>query len=128
MATQHVGAVARLRAAGTGVVVAVAPLADERSVHLSLLRRSVDRFTSLTDRLNVRRDADAADRFAADENPGTLVFDPAAVLCNDDRCLVAQGGTELYSDQNHLSRSGALRLESALRASLERVAATVQVR
>ena len=114
-------AVKRLRAAGLGVmVVAVAPTADELSARLTLLMKPPpDRFTSVTEQLAARRDADAADRFVANQNPGTVLFDPATVLCDRERCRVAQGGTEFYSDQNHLSRAGALLLEPALLESLK---------
>jgi hypothetical protein len=73
----------------------------------------------VTEQLAARRDADAADRFVANQNPGTVLFDPATVLCDRERCRVAQGGTEFYSDQNHLSRAGALLLEPALLESLK---------
>ncbi len=114
-------AVKRLRTAGLGVmVVAVAPTADELSTRLSLLIKPPgDRFTSVTAQLAARRDADAADHIVARDNPGTVLFDPAAVLCDRERCRVAQGGTEFYSDQNHLSRAGALLLEPALFESLK---------
>ena len=118
-------AVKRLRTAGSGVVIVnVIPLADEQAKHTSLLLRPAgDRFTSMAAHRDLHRDANAADRLVAEDNPGTVVFDPAAVLCDAERCGVVRNGTELYSDQIHLSRSGALLLEPALRESLKQATA-----
>ena len=38
------------------------------------------------------------------------VFDPYEVLCDRSVCRTAVGGTEYYTDANHLSRVGALLL------------------
>ena len=118
-------AVNRLRMVGSGVVIVnVIPLADEQTRRTSLLLRPAgDRFTSMATQRDLRRDATAADLLVAEDNPGTVVFDPAAVLCDAERCSVVRNGTELYSDQIHLSRSGALLLEPALRESLKQATA-----
>jgi hypothetical protein len=117
--------VSQLRTPGAVVVlVHVVPRGDEETMRTSLLiRPSGDRFTLRREREQARHDAIEADRFAAGQNPGTLLFDPADVLCDADRCATARGGLQLYSDTAHLSRSGALLLEQPLRALLQRAAA-----
>jgi peptidoglycan/LPS O-acetylase OafA/YrhL len=116
----------RFKRAGIGVLlVSVAPIGDEDATRTSLLVTLVglagasrDRFTDRDQTLRHRANAPAIDRLAVEENPGTVVFDPADVLCNTGRCVVAQAGSLFYSDRNHLSRSGALRLTPALTAAL----------
>ena len=65
-----------------------------------------------------RRDAVESDGLVAAGNPGTIVFDPASVLCDSERCSVVREGVPLYTDQNHLSRPGALLLTPALQDAL----------
>ncbi len=117
--------VKRLRDAGVGVVVVnVAPIADEQATRTSLLIRPAgDRYTSAATQREDRHDANTTDRLVAEDNPGTVLFDPATVLCDEARCRVVLEGTEFYSDQNHLSRSGALLLEPGLREALTRAVA-----
>jgi peptidoglycan/LPS O-acetylase OafA/YrhL len=118
-------AVQRFQAFGAGIVIiSVAPLADEQATRTSLwVSGARDRFTLLAAQRDWRRDAIATDQLIEQDHPGVVVFDPADVLCDEERCSVARAGTELYSDQNHLSRPGALLLEPALRESLKRAAA-----
>jgi peptidoglycan/LPS O-acetylase OafA/YrhL len=55
-----------------------------------------------------RRQAEARrilDALAA-EHPGTVVLDPATILCPTERCDIVRGGTPLYNDDNHLGRVG----------------------
>lgn len=113
-------AVRRFREAGLGVVIVnVMPFADEQATRTSLLLKPTgERYTLLPDQRVMRREADAADRLVAADNPGTVVFDPTPVFCDAERCRVAYQGIELYSDGSHLSRSGALQLEVGLRESL----------
>jgi peptidoglycan/LPS O-acetylase OafA/YrhL len=114
-------AVRRLRASAIGVVIVhVVPLGDEQNLQASLLFRPSggSRFTLLASQKSGRANADTAERMVADENPGTVVFDPATLLCPDGRCRVAYEGTEYYTDRNHLSRPGALLLESGLHQAL----------
>jgi hypothetical protein len=120
-------AVRPLRAAGVGVMlVSVAPIGDEESARTTLLLRGApDRYTLLSGQAAERSQATSTDRVVAADNPGTVVFDPAHTLCDEDgRCVVARGGRIYYSDRSHLSRSGALLLEPALRASLARASTT----
>jgi peptidoglycan/LPS O-acetylase OafA/YrhL len=118
-------AVQRLRATGAGVViVSIVPLADEQATRTSLwVGPAADRSTPLAAQRDWRRDAITTDRLIEQDHPGVVVFDPATVLCDAERCSVARDGAQLYSDQNHLSRPGALLLEPALRESLTRAAA-----
>jgi peptidoglycan/LPS O-acetylase OafA/YrhL len=111
-----------LRSSGAGVVlISPTPLADEQSRRLSLLgKSSPDRFTALDHHRDLHRHTKELERRIADENSGTIVFDPATVLCDDRRCAVARDGIQLYSDRNHLSRSGALLLQDGLREALAR--------
>lgn len=48
------------------------------------------------------------------ETSGVLFFDPVPSLCASGRCRLFEGGTLLYRDDHHLSRSGALALEPLL--------------
>jgi SGNH domain (fused to AT3 domains) len=34
------------------------------------------------------------------------LLDPSALLCDDTRCRIAEGGQPLYSDTNHLTIRG----------------------
>jgi SGNH domain (fused to AT3 domains) len=47
-----------------------------------------------------------------------LVFYPHAVLCNVERCTVADGALPLYSDDDHLSAFGAERVARVLAPQL----------
>jgi hypothetical protein len=42
------------------------------------------------------------------------IFDPYEVLCDLSVCWTAVGGTEYYTDANHLSRAGSLLLAPSL--------------
>ena len=50
----------------------------------------------------------------AAEYDEVFVFDPYEVLCDQSVCWTAVGGTEYYTDTNHLSRAGSLLLAPSM--------------
>jgi peptidoglycan/LPS O-acetylase OafA/YrhL len=115
-------AVRRLQSSRVNVIlVTPAPYADATSRRFSLLIRAPgDRYTPLEAHITRQRTARLMELMIASENPDIVTFDPATVLCDDRRCSVARNGLQFYSDQNHLSRSGALLLIDGFRDALSR--------
>ncbi|MFM8648570.1 MAG: acyltransferase family protein [Actinomycetota bacterium] len=106
-------AIDRIESFGHSVVVALPPpVADVDAGTASLLLRPHrPRSTDATTVLANREPSVAADRSGAEAN---VVFDPADVLCDSEKCVTATKEGELYTDRNHLSVIGARQLDIAL--------------
>jgi hypothetical protein len=50
--------------------------------------------------------------------PSLEVFDPAAILCPEQRCLAVREGSALWMDDNHVSETGSYLLGDAMRRKL----------
>lgn len=108
------GVVKPLREAGIGVVIASTvpePSYDAPAGGITQLGR----IRATKSEAEARRAVTfAAESQVASANPGTVLFDPIPVLCDDSICPDVRGDSYLYADPHHLSVFGSLELESSL--------------
>lgn len=60
-----------------------------------------------------------AETAALKQNPGVVGWDPAATLCNQEKCTRQHDGLPIYLDRNHLNPRAARLLEGPLREVIE---------
>ena len=112
------GVVRPLRAAGIGVVIASTvpePSYDAPAGGIAQLRRIRATEAEALARRAVTFEAESQ---VAAANPGTVLFDPLPVLCDEVNCPDARGDAYLYADPHHLSVAGALALAPSLRQAI----------
>ncbi len=91
------------------------PKGDDISGTRTLLTRpDPDRWTDAIGRRTDRAWLIELETDLAARYEGVDVYDPYQVLCDQRFCHVAVGGTEYYTDSNHLSRAGSLQLAPSL--------------
>jgi len=83
-----------------------------------LTRPDPDRWTDARSRRSDRAWLIELETDLAARYEGVDVYDPYQVLCDQRFCRVAVGGTEYYTDSNHLSRAGSLQLAHSLETLL----------
>jgi peptidoglycan/LPS O-acetylase OafA/YrhL len=108
------GVVRPLRAAGIGVVIASTvpePSYDAPTGGIAQLRRIRATQAEALARRAVTFEAESQ---VAAANPGTVLYDPLPVLCDEVNCPDARGDAYLYADPRHLSVAGALELVPTL--------------
>jgi len=95
------------------------PKGDDISGTRTLLTRpDPDRWTDAIGRRTDRAWLIELETDLAARYEGVDVYDPYQVLCDQRFCHVAVGGTEYYTDSNHLSRAGSLQLAPSLETLL----------
>ena len=97
------------------VVISSYPAGDADSISRSLVigpddNRSTDAASKREDRAWLFE----LETEVAAEYDEVFVLDPYEVLCDQSVCWTAVGGTEYYTDSNHLSRAGSLLLAPSM--------------
>ena len=91
------------------------PRGDDDSISRSLIiRPDADRSTDAVRSSEERSWLIGLETELAAAYDDVYIFDPYEVLCDRSVCRTAVGGTEYYTDANHLSRAGALLLTPPL--------------
>ena len=101
------------------ILVSSYPLGDDISGTRTLLTRpDPDRWTDARSQRSDRAWLIELEAGLAARYEGVDVYDPYQALCDQRFCRTAVGGTEYYTDSNHLSRAGSLQLAPSLETLL----------
>ena len=125
--------VSTLRQAGIGVVLVQNPPESGRPAQSpSMLSRWFGRSGPGSFQpdsfLAGRSPVAAAEVDIAARNPGTVVLDPVLVLCPGEVCPTTIADSDVYLDEWHLTRVGALQLEDAFREAIAEASGVGDVR
>jgi len=102
------------------VIVSSYPAGDAYSITRSLLvRPEPDRWTDATSKRDDRAWLVELESDLASGYDEVYLYDPYEVLCDQEHCYTAMGGTEYYTDTNHLSVAGSLQLAPSMTELLE---------
>jgi hypothetical protein len=97
------------------ILISSYPAGDDHSISRSLIvRPDADRSTDASRRREDRAWLIELEIQMAADYDEVYVIDPYEVLCDQTDCWTAVGGTEYYTDNNHLSRAGSLLLAPSL--------------
>jgi peptidoglycan/LPS O-acetylase OafA/YrhL len=97
------------------VLVSSYPIGDDESISRSMIiRPDADRSTDAVRSREERAWLIGLETELAAAYDDVYILDPYEVLCDRSVCWTAVGGTEYYTDTNHLSRAGSLLLAPAL--------------
>ena len=120
------GVLGQLDEAGIPIVIAMSPpMGDEEASRRTLIRMGErERWTSEVDQRLLLGWVAALETEIAGSYGSASTFDPFLTFCDGERCMTASGGTEYYTDNNHLSRSGSLLLSQRLYATLQKAVAS----
>jgi peptidoglycan/LPS O-acetylase OafA/YrhL len=114
------GLVGELRATGLDVVMAADVPEFAKSVPQCLARLNEDLCSRGRDEVDRERAVALSNlRRIAEQFDHVVLWDPIDELCTQSRCKVIQGSTVLYSDEQHLSELGALRLSRSIGQALD---------
>ncbi len=97
------------------ILISSYPAGDDHSISRSLIvRPDADRSTDASRRREDRAGLIELEIQMAAGYDEVYVIDPYEVFCDQTDCWTAVGGTEYYTDNNHLSRAGSLLLAPSL--------------